>query len=87
MKKSLLNYADKGGKMSNDYNRLLAENKILRQENKRLRKKLDKKLSFMSQEYWQKSLDLIIRFLQVAKTTKIETILTEQREKNGNFNK
>lgn len=73
--------------MSNDYNRLLAENKILRQENKRLRKKLDKKLSFISQEYWQRNLDLIIRFLQVAKTIKIETILTEQREKNGNSNK
>lgn len=74
--------------MSSDYNRLLAENKILRQENKRLRKKFDKKSSnFISQESWQKSIDLIIRFLKVARTTKIETILIEQREKNGNSNK
>ena len=92
MKKSSLNYADKttkGVEMSRE-NKLLTEIKALRQENKRLRKKLAKckrEQIFVSQESWVKSLDIIIRFLEVAKTTEIATILSQQGGENGSSNK
>lgn len=92
MKESSLSYADKttkGVEMSRE-NKLLTEIKALRQENKRLRKKLtktNKKQHFLSQETWQRSLDLVIRFLEVAKTTEIATILSQQGGENGSSNK
>lgn len=59
-------------------NELYSQIKHLRQQNKHLRKKLAKlsdKQSLLTQESWQHSLDIVIRLLQVAKTTEIQALL------------
>lgn len=67
------------------------EIKALRRENKRLRKRIAKmsakQSSFLSQSSWQKSLDIVIRFLQVAKSTEIQAIISRQGEINGSSNR
>lgn len=59
-------------------NELYSQIKHLRQQNKHLRKKLAKlsdKQSLLTQKSWQNSLDIVIRLLQVAKTTEIQALL------------
>ena len=59
-------------------NELYSQIKYLRRQNKHLRKKLAKlsdKQSLLTQKSWQNSLDIVIRLLQVAKTTEIQALL------------